>query len=280
MRVRRFVAVVAAVFFGLLLLLALTLLFVPGGDLVGVVQRAMARQGLTLAVGSVGKVLPVGIDARQVVVSSEQGEIIAFDRLVCRVRLLPLLLGRLQWSADAELGSGRLSLTGTAGKRPQVAITSSNLRLERVAILKTVLGGSVQGMFSVSGSLAGSWPGAKGALKLDAAAIEMHDASLGGMRLPDALYRTMRGAFAVDGGKVTLQSVALEGDGIYARLQGGFPVTAPITAAPLTMTLELMPKSEFLDRQKLVFLLLTKFMVSPGNFLIPVKGTLGAPSVF
>lgn len=281
MNLRRYLTGGAAVLGGILLLLALTLLFLPSRELVGVVQRAMARQGLTLEVGSVGKALPLGLEANQVLISSDQGTIIAADRLTCRVHLLPLLLGRLQWSADATLGSGTLSLVGTLGKRPTVTVASQNLRLERLPILKTALGGgTVQGAFTISGTLSGAWPRAKGSLKLEATAVDLRAVALGGMRLPDAIYRTVRGQLVVDAGTVTLQSFALDGDSIYARLKGTFPVTAPLTAAPLNLTFELMPKPEFMERQKLIFLLLTRFMVSPGNFQIPVKGTLGAPSVF
>jgi type II secretion system protein N len=280
MNLRRLVLVGSTVCCGLLLLLMLTLLFLPSRELVGVVQRAIARQGLTLTVGSVGKVVPLGIVARQVVLGSPQGEIVTIDRLVCRVHLLPLLLGRLQWRADATLGTGSLSLVGTLGKQQRLQVSSSNVRLERLPLLKTALGGSVQGAVAVQGTLLGAGPAAKGTLTLDATAVDLREVSLGGMRLPDAVYRSMRGALAVAGGTVALQSIALEGDGVYARLKGSFPVMAPFTAAPLNLTLELMPRAEFMERQKLIFLLLTRFMVSPGNFQIPIRGTLGAPSVF
>ena len=85
MMVRRWLLAGGGVISTLLLLLALTLLFLPSRELVGVVQRAMARQGLTLEVGTVGKAFPLGLTARQVLVSSERGPIIVADRLTCRL---------------------------------------------------------------------------------------------------------------------------------------------------------------------------------------------------
>jgi type II secretion system protein N len=264
---------------GTMLLLLLTLLFFPGRDLLGVAQQALAPQGLTLEVESVGRAFPLGVTARRVVISSGQGPLVASDRVTCRIHLLPLLVGQVHWSADADLGSGSLSLAGTVGKRPKVTVASRDLRLERLPMLQTALGGRVQGASSITGTMHGVWPRASGTVTLDAVAVETRDISLGGIRLPDALYRTVRGQFVLDGTTVSLQSFALEGDGIYARLKGTFPLTAPITAAPLDLTFELLPKPEFMERQKEIFLFLSRFMVSPGNFQIPVKGTMGAPSI-
>lgn len=281
MTLRRWLTGVLVLLAGVLLLVVLTLLFVPATDLVGVVQRGMARQGLTLEVASVGRAFPLGITARRVTLIAEQGQLMVVDRLTCRFHLLPLLLGRLQWSAEAVIGSGHLTLAGSLGKRPELTVDSSGLRLERLPVLKTALGGgSVQGGFRVSGALTGNWPQATGSLTVDATAVDLQGVSLGGMRLPDALYRTVRGQLAIGNGTVTVQSIALDGEGIYARLSGTLPVTAPITAAPLSLKFELMPKPEFMERQKLIFLLLVKFLVSPGNYHLPIKGTLGAPSVF
>jgi hypothetical protein len=40
-----------------------------------------------------------------------------------------------------------------------------------------------------------------------------------------------------------------------------------------------MPKPEFLDKQKLVFMLLAKFAVSPGVYRLPITGTLLKPAI-
>jgi hypothetical protein len=50
-------------------------------------------------------------------------------------------------------------------------------------------------------------------------------------------------------------------------------------AAPLELMLEIMPKPEFIEKQRLVFLLLTKFMASPGVYRVPIKGTLLKPEI-
>ncbi|WP_277059036.1 type II secretion system protein GspN, partial [Trichlorobacter lovleyi] len=95
--------------------------------------------------------------------------------------------------------------------------------------------------------------------------------------LPDAPYDTIRGMIRLAGRQATIDSFTLQGRELYVRLKGEFPLTDPAGAAPLNLTLELMPKPELLDRQKLVFALLTKYLVTPGQYRLPIRGTLAKP---
>jgi type II secretion system protein N len=62
-------------------------------------------------------------------------------------------------------------------------------------------------------------------------------------------------------------------------LKGTIPPGPSLAAAPLNLTLELMPTAEYLERQKLVFLLLARYLDTPGHYQIPVKGVLGKPAM-
>jgi hypothetical protein len=63
------------------------------------------------------------------------------------------------------------------------------------------------------------------------------------------------------------------------RLSGDIPGGANAVNAPLNLFLEIMPKPEFLEKQKLVFMLLARFMVSPGNYRVPIRGTVLNPVI-
>jgi hypothetical protein len=63
------------------------------------------------------------------------------------------------------------------------------------------------------------------------------------------------------------------------RLSGDLPMAASAATAPLNLVLEIMPKPEFLDSQKLVFMLLARFMASPGVYRVPIRGTLLKPEI-
>jgi hypothetical protein len=63
------------------------------------------------------------------------------------------------------------------------------------------------------------------------------------------------------------------------RLSGEHPLGLNASSAPLDLVLEIMPKPEFLEKQKLVFLLLAKFMASPGVYRVPITGTVLKPQI-
>ena len=80
-------------------------------------------------------------------------------------------------------------------------------------------------------------------------------------------------------GRARLESFTLLGDGVYMRLSGDLPGGANAATSPLQLTLEIMPKPEFMDKQRLVFLLLAKFAASPGVYKVPIRGTLLKPVI-
>jgi type II secretion system protein N len=82
---------------------------------------------------------------------------------------------------------------------------------------------------------------------------------------------------ALNGGDATIESFTLQGDGLYVRLKGNIRPGPSLAAAPLEITMELMPKPDFLEKQKFVFLLLAKYLDTPGHYRIPVRGSLGKP---
>lgn len=119
----------------------------------------------------------------------------------------------------------------------------------------------------------------EGDLQLEVRAAELAGVKVGAMPLPDATYRQIRGALSIEKGRAQLKSFTLDGEGIYVRLKGDSTLANPLGNSPLNLTMEMMPQPAFLDKQKFVFLLLTKYQTSPGAFTIPIHGTLAHPSI-
>jgi type II secretion system protein N len=107
----------------------------------------------------------------------------------------------------------------------------------------------------------------KGTVTFSVADARFSRAAFAGVAVPLEVFTGARGAMTVDGSTLRVQSFALEGEGIYARLRGD------ITAGRMNLTMELMPEKSFRD-QNLVFMLLTKYQVSPGYYSIPLNGPL------
>uniref|UniRef100_A0A831UEI2 Type II secretion system protein GspN n=1 Tax=Geobacter metallireducens TaxID=28232 RepID=A0A831UEI2_GEOME len=266
----------AAIAAGILMTLAFTVLLVPSREVEGVVARLLARQGYTFHAERFGKAFPLGIGARGVTIATERGPVLRFDRVTARLALLPLLTGRVLVTGDAAVGQGRISgtypLRGGKG-----TFEARDVRLEDIPFFKTVAGAEVKGLLTADASFAGTGPRTAGELRLEVKGADVRGVTIGDTPLPDAAYDTVRGMVRIASGRAALDSVTLQGADIYIRLKGDIPLATPPGASPLNLTLELMPQPAFLDRQKLVFALLAKYLVTPGHYRLPVRGTLAKP---
>jgi type II secretion system protein N len=195
------------------------------------------------------------------------------------LRLLPLLAGKVSFSLQARIGNGDISGDYPLMSEGETQIDFKHVRLEDIPYFRTATGAGVKGDLQAQGSFHGKGNGTRGEAWLEVKNVELSGVKISGMPLPDASYDLVRGALKVSGGKAVLESFTLQGEGLYVRLKGNFPVTTPLGAAPLNVTLELMPKPDFLEKQKFVFLLLSKYLISPGNYQIPIRGTLAKPVI-
>jgi type II secretion system protein N len=156
---------------------------------------------------------------------------------------------------------------------------ADGIALADIPFFKSVLGAKAAGKLWSQGVLQRSTKGLNGDLKLEIQQLEFSGVKLGAFPLPDAANLKTQGMVKVTGGKARLESFTLEGDGVYMRLSGEIPSGASAAVTPLSMSLEIMPKPDFLEKQKLVFMLLAKFMTSPGVYTVPIRGTLLKPQI-
>lgn len=262
---------------GILLILCFTLLLVPSPEIEGAVTRLFAREGYAFRAARFGKAFPLGITVRGASVAGARGELLRFDRARARIALFPLLTGRVAVIFDAAAGSGRITgeydlREGTGGH-----IEARGMRLEDIPFFRSVAGAEAKGLLSLDLALKGSGPATTGELKLEVKGADLRGVKIGETPLPDAGYDTVRGLVRLGGRRAAIESFTLQGAELYIRLKGDFPLTSPVGSAPLNLTLELMPKPEFLNRQQLVFALLTKYLVTPGHYQLPIRGTLAKP---
>jgi type II secretion system protein N len=260
-----------------LFLVCVYLLF-PTSRINTLIDRTLASQGLSLASPAHKTFLP-GLAWDKVLLSSQQGPLLRFDSLTVRPRLLQIPAGRIVLGSVASLGGGRLHLEQQVTGRQTIQLDADRLSLGEVPFFKTVLGAAVAGSLWSEGRLARGPKGWNGELRLEITRLGFSGIRIGAFALPDAENLNSKGMVRVTDGKARLESLTLQGEGIYMRLSGELPLGVNADAAPLDLTLEIMPKPEFLDRQKLVFLLLARFMSSPGVYRVPIKGTLLKPEI-
>lgn len=79
-------------------------------------------------------------------------------------------------------------------------------------------------------------------------------------------FSSLQGAMSLRADTIKIDSISLNGDKGYARLQGN------ITSNVMDLTLELMPYAGKLSDME--SMLIGKYIVSPGYYVIPIKGPL------
>ena len=158
--------------------------------------------------------------------------------------------------------------------------SADKVSLEQIPFFATATGAGVRGILTGKGEVAAlNERNLTGEIRTEITGAEINDVKIGGIPLPAASYQRIQGMLRIGAGKATLETLNLQGDSLYARLSGNSPLASPLGSSQLSLSLELMPKPEFLEKQKLIFLLLAKYLDSPGHYRIPVGGTLAAPAL-
>jgi len=260
------------------LFLALTYCFIPDRELQALAVRALQQEGYTLRAARFGKAFPLGVIARGLEISNERGPLFAADKATIRLVLLPLLAGKVTTNLEADIGAGHVAGEYSMGNGA-AKVDIKGVRLEDLPFIQTVTGARAKGILRLQGHMKGKGKGTAGEAQMEITGANVAGVKIGGMPLQDADYTRVQGVAHAGSGMLTLGSFTLEGEGLYVRLKGDLPLTQPLDAGPLNLALELLPKPEFMERQKFVFLLLAKYLASPGRYVIPIKGTLAKPAI-
>lgn len=273
---RRLLKLAGLALAGLFLFLGLVYCLIPVGRIATLIDRNLSSRNLTMTPEPRKTLLP-GLAWKRPLLSSPRGALVGCDTLALRLRLLPLLAGRLRLGGEARLGDGRIALEYGLNGKELLALEANGINLADVPLFRTLLAARVDGTLAAGGRVLRGADGANGRLRLEVPQLAFSGVRLGGIPLPDASRLRCRGTLAISNDRLRLESLSLQGDGLFMRLSGALPAAAE---APLDLVLEIMPKADFMERQKAVFLLLSRFMVSPGNYRIPIRGTVLKPEVF
>lgn len=269
----------------LFLIIAVTLFLLfsyflfPTNRIDAVITQLLAKEGLTIT-PAVNKTLLPGLAWDDMILSSEQGALLNCRRLQIRPLLLPLFIGRAVISSKATFAKGSLYSEYAINGKEVFNLTADGINLSEIPFFKTVLGAKITGNLWIQGKLLRNAKGLNGDLKLEVKQLEYSGIKLGAFPLPDASNLKTQGMLRFTDGKARLESFSFEGEGVYMRLSGDVPVGVNAPQTPIDMTLAIMPKPEFLEKQKLVFMLLAKFMTAPGVYTLPIKGTVLKPTIF
>lgn len=272
-------AVAVAILAAILLLPYLTLCFIPDQAILKALNSAVAEKGLFIQADSLGRPFPLGISARKFVVSDKSGAVwLRGDLARWRVNIRQLLVGRLGFTVSLQLASGQLDGSVTAWPSVAGKLHGSGLDLSQLPLLESATGGGkLVGTASLDLMISQKGKGiVEGDLRLQVRPLALAGANINGLKLPDIKTDELRALLKLKGQAVTIDNLALQSDGLYLRLAGNLPLSA---TESLSVTLDLMPAAELLEKQKSLYLIMLPYQQSPGNYRINIGGTLSSPQL-
>lgn len=205
------------------------------------------------------------------------------DKIVLRKRedqgdsFIPLLIfrnvrGRLDFISsfrmdpaldfEGEMGGGEVAgKVGLTGKE-DLKVRGTAIQVREVPFL---------GLFGIQGDglLSGDFRmnNDTGEVKFSVADASLKGASWGGGVVPLELFHEIKGVATIREGRVEVHSLALSGKGVYGRVRGS------IRGTHADMSFEVMTDSSF-GLGSLTRAMLGQYNVSPGYYVIPLKGNM------
>lgn len=264
---------------GLVLVMMLAVWFISDRSLDQALREQLEPHGLALQAKNLRTALPFALAADRLTIGDGNGAWLTVEQFRLRLQLLPLLTGRVRLSVSGRSGSGSLhgSFSIYPLKKRSGTIRIAGLELGSIPLLTSKLGGQLRGTARLDLDFTTQQTGIlAGTAKLQITALGLKGASVAGMSLPDLTVQEARGLVTTSGPRITVDSLAMQGDGIYLRLTG---TTSIAPNAPLNLSLQLMPTAEFLEQQKSIFLLMMLYQTAPGSYTLPISGTIASPQL-
>lgn len=268
----------AALLLGSVLLLPLAWWMLPDQLLLQAINRQLTPQRLTLQARQLTTTFPFSIISREATLSTSHDNrlLITVDQMKVRLQLLPLLRGRLSCSTVGSIGAGQLQglLTGY----PTVAGTlqMQDVALDRLALVTGALGSGVSGTGRLELQFSRKAGGVSGEARLRITNLQLQGVRLGTLPLPDLVIPEARGLLQLQGTTLIISNLALQAVDSYLRLSGSLPLNP---TSPLSLSLELLPATAMLEKNRGLFLLMAPYQTAPGAFRLPIGGTLASPQL-
>ena len=250
------------------------LIVLPADTIEERLESTLGRDGITVDAKGLRKGLFYSIGIEALEVKKDGAVVAAFYDVTLKPDWPALLRFAPGVKVSGEFGGGRISGTastaGTAGEGGALELKARGVQLAQLDIMSLTdirLEGTLRADVKISGS---SEPAGEGKLLIEA--LRASHVEVMGFQLPKDIFHTARGAFSIRGDTIQITSLALEGEGIFARLRG------KISPKGADVTLELMP--ETLELNALLSAAAGRYKKGDNLYVIPLKqGATGTPTL-
>lgn len=197
----------------------------------------------------------------EVIIKSGQEEIMTLNNINSRINPFKLLIKNLDMSVEADSKKGKIKgFISLSKKNTNGKLEFKDLDLTALSFLGKR---KIKGSGNISGSLI--FNNSESHIEFISRNLSLEDIEISGIKTPASFFHSMSGAININNNLINIESVSFDGKNVYARLRGC------IKDYIADATLEIMPDKNFTDNH-LLFAGLEQYRVSPGYYLIPLKG--------
>lgn len=235
----------------------------PKTSIQSIIEGSMHSDKLGLEVKGVKKGLFYNLSVDNLTLKSSGEQLVSLTNIHSRVNPLSLIMLRLNLSFNGGVGEGTISgRTNLIRNKMQIGLDIKKANISNIPLFKLI---GIQGRGTISGRL--TMIDDTGHVEFITKDSSFEPAIFSGVKVPLNFFHSIRGSVNIKGNIINVVSVALEGKDIYARLKG------VVKDAVMDLDMELMPGTSFIENP-LFLAELEKYKISPGYYIIPVRGNL------
>lgn len=228
-----------------------------------IIEDTIHARGFALRVEGLRKGLFYSLCADRIVISRLEKEFILLNSVDADINPFGLIVKRMPVTFRGRIGGG--TFTGSAPLSMEFGTVQLVFNQASLDEMRFLTEAGIRGRGSVSGNMALTEQG--GNIEFIVNDAEIEPAFISGTLLPLNFFKTVKGSLVAEGKTINVQSLSLEGPDIFARVKG------VIRDGNMDLLIELMPQKTLLENP-LFLSQVERYQVSPGYYVVPVKGPI------
>ena len=235
----------------------------PENAIQTIIEDSVAGSQFVIEAQGLKKGLFYTVDIDALVLKGRRGELISVKNIRSYINPLFIPLFQLRLTGNGAIGDGNISgnLTLSRGK------IKGTLNFQKVGFgdlyfLKLT---GIKGSGTLSGSV--TIIESDGHAEFVSKDAVFEETEFSGVKAPLNIFHMVTGSLDLRGSVIEVVSLAFQGEDIYARLKGD------IRENVMDISMELMPGKSYIENP-FVLAGLEAYKISPGYYIIPLKGSL------
>jgi type II secretion system protein N len=254
--------ILVALVFIMVLVCGIWIIF-PANSFQSIIEDSVTDKNFKFEIKGLKKGLFYNLSAESIILKISGQKLVSLTGIHGNIDPMSLTRLRPKVMMNGNIGGGNFSGTlGFAKNKVQVNIDFKQVDINEAPFFSQI---GIRGEGTVSGKI--FMMDNKGNIEFIAKDANFGQAEIAGVSVPLNLFHDVSGIIDINGNLLSIRSLFLEGKDINARLKGIIKDTV------MDLKMELMPGKSFAENP-LFISGLEKYKISPGYYVIPVKGNL------